>query len=80
MSKPMYPGSECQTVACCPGGSLAQLRHPELDRKPAAGCQVTGGVAEARDLFGLSQQVGDRVSRDAQPYRRDGFSAWLVCG
>jgi hypothetical protein len=43
------------------GRELAQLRHPELDDEPATGREVASSVAEARDLLGLGEQVGDRV-------------------
>ena len=40
-----------------PGWQLAQLRYPELDHEAAARCEVAGGIAEARDLLGLGEQV-----------------------
>ena len=43
---------------------FAQLRHPQLDDEPAAGCEVTRRVLKAGDLFGLGQQVGDRVENE----------------
>lgn len=42
-----------------PRWELAQLRHPELDHEPATGQEMARGIAEARDLFGLDEQVGD---------------------
>jgi hypothetical protein len=40
---------------------FAQLGHPELDHESAAGSEVTGGVAEASDLFGLGEQIRHRI-------------------
>ena len=40
---------------------LAELRDPQLDHEAAAGAEVPGGVAEARHLLALGEQVGDRV-------------------
>lgn len=40
---------------------FAQLRHPQLDDKAAAEREVTRRVLKASDLFGLGQQVRDRV-------------------
>lgn len=54
---------------------LAQLGHPELDHEPAAGRQMAGRIAEARDLLGLGEQVGDRVEDEVDepvPARCDG--------
>ena len=33
---------------------LAQLGHPQLDNEPAPRREMAGGIAEARDLLGLS--------------------------
>ena len=36
---------------------FAQLRHPQLDDEPAAGCEVTRRVLKAGDLLGLGSRL-----------------------
>src|SRR5581483_6967866 len=46
-----------------PGWEALQLRDVVLDDEEAARFQMGGGIAKGIDLFALSRQVGDRVSK-----------------
>ena len=62
-------------MACWPGGSLRSSGTQSSITNRPPGVEVAGGVAEARDLLGLGEQVGDRVVDEVDervPPRGDG--------